>query len=311
MHGTTSKYIQPTKPKRNMILYHQSPFHFYPNTRSSISWSPHIITTSPTASSLRRCGNKKQKICGFEKASENGSSIIYQDRNTRIQHINDNKVEFSLDLPGIKVSDVKVEIHNGILKLEAERKHSNDRTTKVERCFSIKDIAAPESDDIHASLEDGVLRVIIPKNVDEEKAEEEKLLPIPVGVELPIKATESDSGNEVRFSVDLPGVSLANVKLDVSNDTISLLATRKLFDKESTTKRHFTIDTDKVDNTSFKGYLVDGVLTLVGLKKVVPGPKQIVVSDGSSSKKIENATETKKDDDMVIVETVEEEAQKN
>jgi HSP20 family molecular chaperone IbpA len=295
-----------------MILYHHSPFQFYPNT--SFSWTPYIIT--PTASSQRRCGYKKQKICDVEKSSEGDTNIIYQDRNTRIQHIDGSKVEFSLDLPGIKASDTKVEINNGVLKVEAERKLGNDRTTKVERCFSIKDITATESDDIYASLEDGVLRITIPKKVEENNATEEAISsPIPVVVGYPSDTNSSEGDTTIRFSVDLPGVSLSNIDLDVKNDTISLLATRKLFGKDSTTKRRFTIDTDKVDATTFKGYLVDGVLTIIGLKKAVPGPKHIVVTDGSvavaAAVSIENATESKEEDDMVIVETVTEEEKKN
>lgn len=292
--------------KRNMIFYHQSPLHFYPS--NSFSWSPYIIT--PTASSTqRRCGiNKKQKICDMNgKSTDHSTKIIYEDRSTRIQHIEENKVEFSLDLPGIKASDTTVEIHNGILKVIAERKHDSDRTTKVERSFSVKDIVAAESDDLHASLKDGVLRITIPKKLAEENTEEATSLPISVGVEYPLEENnEKDDSTKIRFSVDLPGVSLSNLKLDVKNDTISLLATRNVFGKESTTRRHFTIDTDKVDNTSFKGFFVDGVLKIIGSKKVLPGPKHIVVADGSSvdaTVSIENAIENK-EDDMVIVETV-------
>jgi HSP20 family molecular chaperone IbpA len=293
-----------------MILYHQSPFQFYPHT--SLSWTPYIIASSPTTSSQRRCGYKKQKMCDVEKSSENSSKIIYQDRSTRIQHIDENKIEFSLDLPGIKAADTKVEIHNGFLKVEAERKHGSDRSKKVERCFSIKEFDT-ESEDLHASLQDGVLCIIIPKKVDKDKEEDETSTPIPVGVEYPPETHESDNDTKVRFSVDLPGVSLSNVKLEMKNNTISLQATRKLFEKELTTKRQFTIDTDKADVTSFKGYLVDGVLTIVGSKKVLPGPKQIVVtdvSDGMATMRIENATESKDEEDMVIVETVAEEAKK-
>ena len=291
-----------------MILYHQSPFNFYPHT--PLSWTPYIITASPTVSSQRRCGNKKQKICDVEKSCENESNVIYQDRNTRIQHIDDNKIEFSLDLPGIKAADTKVEIHNGVLKVEAERKHGNDRTTKTERCFSIKDIADAESEDLRASLEDGVLCITIPKKVGKENEEKEpSSSPIAMSVEHPPETSD----NKIRFSVDLPGVSLSNVTLNMKNDTISLLATRKLFDKESTTKRSFTVDTDKVDVATFKGYLIDGVLTIIGAKKAIPGPKQIVVTDrstASNTMSIENATESKEEDDMVIVETVAEEAKK-
>jgi HSP20 family molecular chaperone IbpA len=293
-----------------MILFHQSPFDFYPS--STLSWTPYII--APSSYSQRRCGNKKQKLCAgtaTEKPSEQDSKVIYEDRNTRIQHIDDNKVEFSMDLPGVKASNTKVEIHNGILKVEAERKHGNDRTIKIERSFSVKDIVEVESDDIHASLADGVLHIIIPKKVEAESAEETTSSPIPIGAENP--SDISDNSAEVRYSVDLPGVLLSDVKLDLKNDTISLLATRKLFGKDSTTKRNFTVDTNKVDTASFKGYLVDGVLTIIGSKKVQPGPKQITVTDGSTlvaPMSIENEIESKDEGDMVIVETVTEEGKK-
>ena len=268
-----------------------------------MNWTPYILAASSSpASCHNRCGNKKQKVCNDEK-----SSIIHQDRSSRIQYIDGNKVEFSLDLPGIKASDTKVEIHDGVLKVEAERKRGDDRTTKIQRSFSVKDIVDLESDDLHANLEDGGLRITIPKKTPDDK-EEEISTSIPVEAGYPTETNESASDTKVHFSVDLPGVSLSNVTLEVKNDTVSVHATRTLFDRESTTKRYFTIDTDKVDASTLKGYLADGVLTVIGSKRVVPGPKQIVVTTGpavSAEMIVEkNETGSKDEDDLVIVETV-------
>jgi HSP20 family protein len=272
-----------------------------------------MLATGPTACTQVACGSKKQKTTGNDdKATVPGAHILYQDRNTRIQYVNDSQIEFSIDVPGTKASDTKVEIVDGELKVHAERKHDNGKTTKFERSFYIKDISDTDSGNIHANLEDGVLRITIPRKVEVEKNAAPQ--PITIMAKYPPVANDGESDKDFHFTLDLPGVSTNNVTLEVKGDTIALHATRKVLDKVTTIERSFTVDLDKVDVTTVKAYLVDGVMTLKGSKKEAAKPLQILVVGGLTKATsdtpmvTENATdkdlESKEDEDMVVVETV-------
>jgi HSP20 family molecular chaperone IbpA len=300
------------KAKTNMMIYRESPF----TSPVTFDWTPYIFATTPNSCSrecIRECISKKQKtdkndVNNGTPTATKDSKIIYQDRNTRIQHTDDNQIEFSIDVPGVKASNIKVEIHDGVLKILAERKHRNNNTIKFERQFLIKHLTETESNKIHATLVDGVLQVTVPKRNEEE--EESKQISVPIVAEYPPENDQSDDQKkDVRFTTDLPGVSSTNVTLQVKGDTITLDATRKVMDHVSKIDRYFSFDTNKIDPKSFHAYLIDGVLTIIGLKKDVPEPKQIVVLDGSVTETMtidvaENDTMKKDDEDMVIVETV-------
>ena len=244
---------------------------------------------------------KKQKVCDHndqeKSSSSSSSSIIHQDRNSRIQYLNDgNTVEFSLDLPGVRAGDTKVEIRNGVLHVEAERKRTNNRTTKFQRNFTLTDITDAESDHLQASLEDGVLRIILPKKVpvpNGKEVEEETVTLIPVEAGYPTTTTTNNNmTTTVVRSLDLPGVSLSNVTLGIEKEgtTISVMATRRILDRESTIQKSFTIDTNKVDAATLKGYLADGVLTVVSASSprvVAPRPPPMVgVTTGPATNRI-------------------------
>ncbi|MCH6255410.1 Hsp20/alpha crystallin family protein [Puniceicoccaceae bacterium K14] len=62
------------------------------------------------------------------------------------------------DLPGVKASDVSLEIEKGVLSLEAKRK-SADSSIRL----SVKVPEDVAEEDISAALEDGVLRLTFPK----------------------------------------------------------------------------------------------------------------------------------------------------
>lgn len=69
----------------------------------------------------------------------------------------------SVDLPGLKKDDLKIEIIDNILSLSGERKSANSK-----RNFGTfkQNYSLPENvdlDGIHAKFEDGVLEMILPK----------------------------------------------------------------------------------------------------------------------------------------------------
>ncbi|OMO69118.1 hypothetical protein COLO4_29234 [Corchorus olitorius] len=93
---------------------------------------------------------------------------------------------FISDLPGLKKEEVKVEVDDErVLKITGERKvekdDKNDKWHRVERCrgkfqrsFRLPETA--KTDEIKASMEDGVLVVTVPKQ--EVKKPERKLIEI-------------------------------------------------------------------------------------------------------------------------------------
>lgn len=275
------------------MFYHHSPFQYFPISHSLI---PFVLPSHDfdSISNSRRSNPDAQSIKENE-VSTLDKSIIYQDRGVRILSTDD-KIMYLLDLPGIKASDAKVEIRNGVLSIQAERKDGNSYS-KYAQQFLVKE-SDVDSDKIAANMSDGVLTITIPKK------EESKPLAISVVAGNPPEKTENDS-NDIRFAVDLPGVKASDAALELKGDTIFLHATRKMFDKVSTVDKYFSIDRSKVDPTSINAYLVDGVLTITGIKKGTPDPKPIVVTAKPNVVAIE---EGKNDDaEMVVVETVAEE----
>jgi HSP20 family protein len=109
--------------------------------------------------------------------SSNLSSNIYQD---------DAKYEVALDVPGIKPSDIKVQIENGgkVLHVSAVRKSRDEdqsRELKIDRRWALSDDI--DVTQVKATTTDGVLVVTAPKIANEKKDDE--VIPIEV-VTLPI-----------------------------------------------------------------------------------------------------------------------------
>ena len=81
--------------------------------------------------------------------------------------------EVAVDLPGCKKEDVKMELENGYLTIQAVRNHSNDQTDKNGRYVRRESFSGTcarsfyvgeevKKEDIHAKFEDGVLKFTIP-----------------------------------------------------------------------------------------------------------------------------------------------------
>ena len=84
----------------------------------------------------------------------------------------DQNFELTVDLPGIRAEDVKVEFHEGNLTISGTRKHESEEKGKtyhrVERSygeFRRSFILGPDVDSerVEAEYSDGVLNVVVPK----------------------------------------------------------------------------------------------------------------------------------------------------
>jgi HSP20 family molecular chaperone IbpA len=172
---------------------------------------------------------------------------------SRFQYHVENKEDVSivsLDLPGVKDNEVKVEFHNGVVKVE-----TNQHIFKLRVNEKRLDLEA-----IRANLTNGVLTVTIPKKAEEAPRS------IPVSLEYPTTEPTTDDDKSVRFTVDVPGVKAEDLKLEIKDSTLSLHAKRYYGERVSSTEKYFTVET-KVDASAFNAYLANGVLTITGKRK--------------------------------------------
>ena len=103
-------------------------------------------------------------------------------------HEHDDKYELDIDLPGFKKDEIKLALENGYLSVSASKgldKEKKDKKGKVirqerysgsmQRSFYVGEAVTKE--DVKAKYEDGVLKLIIPKN-DPEKLPEKQYIAI-------------------------------------------------------------------------------------------------------------------------------------
>lgn len=100
----------------------------------------------------------------------------------------DQGYEIDMDLPGFKKEDVKVQLKDGYLTIQAAQDKNNDQKDSdgkyirrerycgsVSRSFYVGDKVTEE--DIHAKFEDGILKLTLPKE-ESRKVEENKYIAI-------------------------------------------------------------------------------------------------------------------------------------
>lgn len=82
---------------------------------------------------------------------------------------NDNEYQIQLQLVGVKKEDINIDVEKDVLTIKAERKevkdlkynHKESYFGKYERSFILPDDVDKEN--IGASLEDGILKIVVPK----------------------------------------------------------------------------------------------------------------------------------------------------
>lgn len=70
----------------------------------------------------------------------------------------------SFEVPGVRKEDVKLELNNGLLTVSAEKREKNgenETSLTLSRAVSVPE--GVDADSISAKLEDGILRVTLPK----------------------------------------------------------------------------------------------------------------------------------------------------
>ena len=97
--------------------------------------------------------------------------------------------EVDMDLPGFKKEDVKIQLKNGYLNIQATREEKKDEkddkgkyvrreryTGTCNRSFYVG--SSIKHEDIHAKYENGILHVTFPKEETKKEAEEKKFVSI-------------------------------------------------------------------------------------------------------------------------------------
>ena len=101
----------------------------------------------------------------------------------------DEGYEVDIDLPGFKKEDVKIQLKNGYLNIQATREEKKDEkddkgkyvrreryTGTCNRSFYVG--SSIKHEDIHAKYENGILHVTFPKEETKKEAEEKKFVSI-------------------------------------------------------------------------------------------------------------------------------------
>ncbi|KAL7575619.1 hypothetical protein ACA910_011449 [Epithemia clementina (nom. ined.)] len=201
------------------------------------------------------------------KASNEGNGI---DNGTPVEVIQnvqvseaENSFALSMDLPGVKDSNVQITETDYKLTVEAMRKRGDKDVCKFQRSFAL-DKKSVDPDGITASLVDGVLTVRIPK-----KPLPKTLEIVPSPSDPPVLDVEEGDkkGHAFHFQLELPGVKLQDLKVSVTGEDLHISAERKTGQSKSVIKRYFTVDQDRVDTAKMEAYLLDGILTITAPAK--------------------------------------------
>lgn len=108
--------------------------------------------------------------------------------NADVQEFEDH-YQLDLELPGYQKEDIQAELKDGYLTIQAEHNENKEEKDKdgkyirrerysghVQRSFYVGD--AVEQGDIHATFENGILKLSVPKVENKPKIEEKKYIAI-------------------------------------------------------------------------------------------------------------------------------------
>jgi HSP20 family molecular chaperone IbpA len=186
------------------------------------------------------------------------NNTVYSPKRSIAYHTveSDDKYKLFLDLPGIKLSDVTVDLEKfNVLKVHAVRKLENDEHITLEQKFYI-DRKVANATGATAVLENGVLTI--------QMAKATKTAPIIVN----IKTSSTDSNTKSTkaelfvWTLDLPGVKSSDVQVKYHDDHVTISATRKRGDNIVKIFKKVSIMEEKYNVHLLEAFLVDGVLTV-------------------------------------------------
>ena len=93
----------------------------------------------------------------------------------------ENKYLIQTELPGVDKTDIKVELHDGVLSIEGEKKteHKDEKRHRTERSYGkfVRKLSLPDGtkeESLKAEFQDGVLHI----SIEKEEAKQPKEIPV-------------------------------------------------------------------------------------------------------------------------------------
>lgn len=242
-------------------------------------------TDSKSAIESSNAASESSKLSHKEKAGP----VVYRLGNFFVTD-KEEGYHLTVDLPGVKAENLKIDEHDGTLRISAERKSGDKVVSSFSQSLEF-DSKTTDLSNVDAHLSDGVLSVTIPKK----KMEAPK--PVNISIMAAEPPTEEEKGEKkaVFLTMDVPGVKLSDIRLEYSNGELQIHGQRKNVQTGRNTEIHrvFTVSEKAIDTSLLEAFLMDGVLTIKAPIRAAPPSKAIKIS----TEKVEAPVSKLKEDD--------------
>lgn len=220
----------------------------------------------------------------------------------------DNCFQLLLEVPGVKKSDVKVQLlRRSVLQVTAERNFPQKQNAKrIYKQSFVLDPKLADTSKITSELENGVLVLQVMKRIPD--------TPVDVSVELSNPPSNDSTDFVTVLTIDLPGVKSSDLKLQYVDGKIMIDAKRKRGSDFIEIKKSAIVnEINSCALTDFKSYLNDGVLTVMARKSAIDDTKHddttnVPISglsvESKTSDEKPKLNEQLEDNDVVIIDTV-------
>ena len=270
----------------------------------SVASSPSEMKEADEA--IRQSKEFADKMFGFVR----GESPYKGDSKSSVssQILRDDKemFEVSLDVPGVKESDLDVTVEgtkDKTLVVSGKRSVGKDGNGVMQTKDFLKTFPLTYNADVDmmaASLENGVLVVTVPR-ISVEATETTRKIPLTSSTSSEVQT--EDENKPFQLDLDVPGVKESNIDIEVKGDTdktLTIKAVRELGKdsegKPRTTElsKEFQIN-ELVDTSKIVATLSDGVLTVsapVDEKKAETSVKKVTVNGSPVTQSAAGASAT-------------------
>lgn len=245
-----------------------------------------------------------------ENQEEEAANMIFLQNNQTEWNESEDSFIFQMDVPGVKAHQISIEEKDGEIEVSAIRMSSEVEITKTYQETLYVRPSTSDLTNILATLDQGVLTIIVPKKSND---------PIDIETESGSPPAVADDNEEFRTSVDLPGVKASDLKVRASQDKVYIKATRKIGDHLMIIRRTIEVQPSSVDATRARAFLGDGVFTFAAPyrkedsdNQKPAGMRHILVTGAATDDEVPSAMASlrldentgKTDDTAMVVETV-------
>jgi HSP20 family molecular chaperone IbpA len=246
-----------------------------PATNQSTS-QPNIVSDSALRDLLLLKQQLEDEASGNDtKPNAEEDGVVYRLGRAHVENRKDSYF-LTVDLPGVKAADLKIEKSNGKLHIDAERTQGKVKHSKYVQSFAF-DERITDFSKTNAVLQDGVLSMTIPKK------EREVPKPYSLTINTSEPSTNQDDSKKkyAIFSLDLPGMKASDLKAEFTKECVlHLHGQRKdLHGKVmNEIERLLPLNEKVIDTTALEAVLQDGVLTIMAPCRTSSANRTIEVS---------------------------------